>query len=117
MADLSVVMDKLHGFETADDLAEFFRGYGIKAKPRNSMSCAISQFVKEETGLSDVETGMKSVTIYKNHSGEIVDCIVNTIAMRDFVDSYDRGGYSDLVEEGCKVAYSPPGSPWNSFDI
>lgn len=112
MADLSVVMDKLQGFETAEDLADFFRGYGIKAQPRNARMCAISQFVVEETGLEGIVTNTECVTHYMEDDGnedydyeyQAIYSSPHTQAMEEFVKNYDRGYYPDLVTPGCEVS-------------
>lgn len=113
MADLSVVMDKLHGFESSEDLAEFFRGYGIKARPKNSRACAISQFVLEETGLFNILTDSRSVTHYRDErSTEICNKIPHTDAMAEFIGLYDTGCYPDLVEKNYPTPQSQVGSVW-----
>lgn len=113
MADLSVVMDKLHGFETADDLAEFFRGYGIKAIPMSSSSCAVSKFVVEETGLFNILTDSISVTHYRDFVlEEICNKIPHTDVIKEFVGLYDRGCYPDLVKEGYLLLNPGVGSVW-----
>lgn len=99
MADISVVADKLQGFETADDLAEFFRGYGIIAQPMNSRACAITQFVVEETGETNVCTTTTTCFI-EDEYGEQTFAFLHTPAMSDFVKKFDTGVYPDLVEEG-----------------
>jgi hypothetical protein len=108
MADFGVVVDKLQSFETADDLADFFRGYGIIAQPRNSRACAISKFVTEETGLEGVATSMGSLTVYEDEEETIqTEHVTHTDAMRDFVDRYDKGYYPDLIEAGYEIAFNP----------
>lgn len=99
MTDLSVVIEKLQSFEIADDLADYFRGYGIKATPRNPFACPIAQYVEKETGLSGVVTGACSVRI-ENEYGEQLEVFTHSDAMIDFVERYDKGSYLDLVEEG-----------------
>lgn len=108
MADFDVVVDKLKNFETADDMAEFFRGYGIVAEPRNARSCAISKFVTEETGLTGVTTSMSSVTVYADEEETRADKYSqHTYAMAEFVDKYDKGYYPDLVEKGYEIEFNP----------
>lgn len=95
MAEFSVVMEKLQSFETADDLAEFFRGYGIKAR-FGSRVCAISEFVRIETGMVEVKTSHVSV----NTEDEFTEYrAVHTKAMAEFIHKYDSCDYPDLVVE------------------
>lgn len=106
MADFSVVMDKLQSFETADDIAEFFRGYGIKAHPMVARACAISQFVMEETGEERVSTTHTNVVVFQGYDGGPITGD-NTAAMADFITKYDKGVYEDLIN---KNLYVP--DPW-----
>lgn len=104
MTDLSVVIEKLHGFETADDLADFFRSYGIVAQPRDARSCAVSRFVASETGLVPT-TNMSAITFYEDESEEFNTLSYShTDAIRMFVDQYDRGAYPDLIEKGYEIS-------------
>ena len=101
MVEFAVVMDKLSSFDTADDLADFFRGYGIKAQPRNARACAISQFVTEETGLKGIVTNTTAVTVYTDEMEQYCSFHQNhTEAMMDFVERYDMGYYPDLIQNG-----------------
>lgn len=99
MADISVVADKLQGFESADDLAEFFRGYGIIAQPMNARACAITKFVEVETGEKNVITTTTAVII-EDEDGEEIYSLRNTEAMAAFIKAYDTGTYPDLIEAG-----------------
>lgn len=97
--DFDVAYDKLAGLETADEIADLFRGYGIKARPRNSSQCAISKWMA-------AQTGMKIVT--NNHCTRAVDskyAVINGLQrnnsdpMRNFIRHFDSNGYPDLVGE------------------
>lgn len=95
MADLSVVMDKLQGFENADDIAAFLQGYGIKAMPRQAQACAITMFIKEETGMTNIATGTKNVVVYDSEDSRSVNDIriTHTDAIEQFVLNYDQYKY------------------------
>lgn len=114
MADFDVVIEKLHSFETADELAEFFQGYGIKAQPKKARSCAITKFVMEETGLEDVLTTGSHVSVLRRDV-LTMDVLIeakenNTPAMAHFVYKFDTNQYPDLVEPG------EDGSKWGLAD-
>lgn len=116
MVDISVVVGKLHDFETADAIADYFQHYGIKAMPQEARSCAISQFVQQETGLSsdDVMTTTREVNLQKtvrveSEEGtyefqEDVWSMQHTHAMAHFVRNFDLGKYPFLVMEGYEVS-------------
>lgn len=108
MADFDIVVEKLHSFENADDLADYFRQYGVLAKPQEARSCAISVFVGIETGeTGNVITSTREITIQEtilDHDGDFyqVDrgAIQHTHTMVEFVRNFDTGKYPFLVEEG-----------------
>jgi hypothetical protein len=100
--DINVVMEKLFSFETADDLADYFHDYGIVARPRNAMECPISTFVAAETGIKNVVTTNCSLRV-ENSQGEQLIVFPHSDAMNDFVERYDKGFYSYLVETGYEV--------------
>ena len=107
MADFDVVVDKLHGFETAEELAELFRSYGIKAIPTEARSCAISQFVEMETGiLGQVVTSTRDISLMQKmydqglEYDETIATFEHTDAMMHFVCQFDSGAYPDLIEDG-----------------
>lgn len=97
MADLDVVMDKLHSFETSDDLAMYLMEYGIKATPRKSRECAITKFVMEETGLTSVATTNVDITAVCD---EVKTVINNTEAISEFVERFDSFSYPELIDVG-----------------
>lgn len=100
MADLSVVMEKLQGFQTPDELADYLHSYGVVAEPRNAKTCAISQFIKTETGQS-VVTSMASVCLFKDEEmTEMLESYSHTGALEDFVEMFDKGYYPNLVVDG-----------------
>jgi hypothetical protein len=101
MADIDVVMDKLHNFESADDLAEYFEDYGIIARPRHTRSCAIAQFVSIETGRPIVVAG--HALRIEDENGALIEYIRHTEAMAQFVQNYDYGRYPNLIEKGYEV--------------
>lgn len=105
MADFSVVVDKLHQFETADEIADYFRYYGIKANVQDARSCAISEFVQRETGLEGrVITSTTSLALIAEGAMVWDDATVeveHTKAMHQFVKKFDSGAYPDLLN--CEV--------------
>ncbi len=102
MADVSVVMEKLRSFETPNDLAEFFQGYGIKARPRNARMCPITKFVMEETRLrlQHVATYVEHLAVYNCQESELEEAYAHSGAMIDFIEMYDAGQFPSLIEEG-----------------
>lgn len=112
MADISVVVEKLHGFETADDIAEYFREYGIQAFPQEARSCAISQFVEMETGAAgNIITTTREISLQETVVENLEDgeeytyeqdvwSMTHSHAMVEFVRNFDSGRYPFLVVNG-----------------
>ena len=115
MADLNIVVEKLHSFEDADDLADYFRQYGIQARPQESRACAITAFVEIETGeVGNIMTSTREITLRETMKDSFgydqemdVAVIQHTHAMVQFVRNYDTGKYPFLVEDGYE--YDPNG--------
>jgi hypothetical protein len=104
MIDFSVAYDKLAQFQTADELADFFRSEGLKAVPQSGTSCAISQWMTKTTGdlvyttYYDInfKPEMASETMMKFGQVEAIES--NTPAMAEFARKFDNGQYPDLVD-------------------
>lgn len=109
MIDFDVAFDKLAGLETADEIADLFRQYGIKARRHKSRACAITRWMEDITGL-DIATTEASVAIVRVPIGSTkesldyspVESRPTTDAMAMFIENFDMGDYPDLVE-GLKV--------------
>lgn len=114
MADFNVIIDKLHGFETADELADYFRYCGIKAIPGDARSCAITVFVEDEMGVSGqivtstdcIELHEEVVESYGHGYTEVRQMIRHTDAMKKFVKAFDKEEYPELIIDGYESVIS-----------
>jgi hypothetical protein len=102
---LGVVIDKLHSFETADEIADYFRSCGIVAEPMEGHKCAISKFIETETGeVGRIMTTISHVELNSVSENDIYiitdERFENTPAMRRFIRKFDLGYYKDLIIEG-----------------
>jgi hypothetical protein len=110
MTDFDIVVKQLHGFETADEIAEYLQNYGITAEPMNAKTCALTKFVEAETGA----TGRIITTVYsislndplsEEWMADVPICVENhTEALKDFVNKFDSNFYPSLVEDGYEWA-------------
>src|ERR1051325_6328140 len=111
MADFDVVVDKLHSLESADEIADLLRSYGIKAYPQEARSCAISKFVEMETGkVGRIITSTECITVNEvigplsdyvyDVYEQTTEMISHSPAMHRFVRKFDSGAYPDLIVEG-----------------
>lgn len=104
MIDFDVAYDKLSSLETADEIANLFRSYGIKAQPKSSTNCAISQWMYQQTGIP-VATNQDNITGFSNgflyRMAELER--ISTPAMKSFITRFDMRVYPDLVKERCRV--------------
>lgn len=103
MVDINVVYDKLCNFESANDLASYFKELGIKGVEQDAMACPITNYVMMETNLNYVITNTEYLTV-SSRSPSIYDNtdVVfqgrHTAAMADFVHEFDQGKYPELVD-------------------
>jgi len=116
MIDLDVAFDKLAGFETADDIACFLRGYGVKAIPKQGNLCAFAVWMTDITEVQDVVVSGAEILAQRQERtledikkmGEITWAEhtraqyqwrrEHTPAMKQFVMRFDRMAYPDLVD-------------------
>jgi hypothetical protein len=99
--DINVAYDKLTQFESADEIADFFTEYNVKAIPGEAKTCAIAKWIENETGES----------VYVFHMG--IDTADNwkantdpnkefqyplTDAMHSFIKKFDSEHYPQLLE-------------------
>ena len=107
MIDFVVAYDKLANLQEAEEIANLFRGYNVKAIPGESHACAISVWMKDQTNL-DIVTNreiVRAVTFeddyicYKTVSGM---SRALTYAMRQFIWKFDQGLYPELIEFDCE---------------
>lgn len=113
MADLNVVVEKLQSFETADDLADYFKQYGIKASPQKANACAISVFVEIETGeVGNIMTSTRELSLRETlidddgYEYEVSRAeFQHSHAMAQFVRKFDSGKYPFLIEDNAQYDY------------
>lgn len=103
MIDFQVAFDKLASLETADDLAELFRDHGVKARPADSRSCAITVWLEDQTGLN-VATNTSYVRVvtaighYEYEDDRDIAPRQLSPAMAEFVRRFDAFMYPDLMK-------------------
>ena len=103
MIDFGVAYDKLAQFETSDEIAEFLKFEGVKAKVGDTRSCAISVWMKNITGLG-IRTNFSSVRavdetqMIGSRNIEGLERSL-TVVLRTFVSKFDNGWYPELLQE------------------
>jgi hypothetical protein len=104
MLDYHVAYKTLAQFDTADEIADFFRSEGIQAARAMADSCAISKWMTDTTGM-EISTNLTSVRAVRLNQ-EMADFITiegtyqcHTEAMRVFVEKFDGGQYPDLIAD------------------
>jgi hypothetical protein len=76
---------------SANEIAEFFELEGVKAVRGRSDSCAIARYLSDASG--------HQVRAHSVHTS-IPECgtyFVNSKAMRDFIELFDKGAFLKLV--------------------
>lgn len=107
MMDFGMAFDKLAGFETAKELADFFKHEGVKGYKGAEESCPIANWMAAQTGESISVTGDH---IARYIPDELDDWISDnyetfvgeyyrspTEAMMNFIIEFDGGDFPELV--------------------
>lgn len=97
MIDFDVAMDKLCSLDSANDIAEFLRGQGVKGIRISPNSCPIASWVQSTTGLEHVVAVPDSVYAWGAEEGKLTRQV--TPMMTDFMHAFDIGRYADLDSE------------------
>lgn len=96
MIDFDVAYDKLAQFETANEIAELFEDYGVKALKGFPDRCAVTVWMRQQTQLN-IRTNHHSVRALKENGYYIVDSYrTHTRALEEFVSKFDEGCYPSL---------------------
>jgi hypothetical protein len=111
MIDFRVAAEKLAGFETADEIAEFLKDYQIQATCEDGMKCALAMWLQQVTGEPGIMVSLHT-TYYKAPFHEYYielekaeDVFDNTQAMIEFIEKFDMGEYPDLTRVGPTFRY------------
>lgn len=96
MIDFQVAFDKLAQFETPGEIAKYLESCGIRACRRDASACAISQWMRNQTGLR-IRTNYAEVGVLKPFSSfDTTESESHTPAMSQFARNFDSGDYPDL---------------------
>ena len=111
--DIGVLVDKLDGFETSQEIAQFLQSQGITARRRRPDSCAITQWIKQESDNENIQTYIERDWSGNREFGEIRDgnydvgfdafhgAIYRTSeVVAQFIREFDNGQYPDLIDWG-----------------
>lgn len=79
---------KLAQFNSDSDIAKFFKEQGIRATRRNTTSCAVSVWMREQTGLK-IWSGSDAM-------GTETELKYTTEAIEHFINRFDSGYYPEL---------------------
>lgn len=97
-ATLEPYVAKLTSMESSDELRKFFVDEGVKGEKQRPMCCVIAAWLKRETRYSVVVTKVTIDSVLgacsKYPYGRIARI---TPAMEEFINSFDRGYYPELV--------------------
>jgi hypothetical protein len=101
MIDFQVAFDKLAQFETADELADFFKYEGVKACVQDPSNCAVAQWMNMQTG-EEVRVSPLYIFTSKRPWGSRNETAVintpNTPAMTNFILNFDTASYPELLD-------------------
>lgn len=109
MIDPQVAFDKLAGFQVASELADYFKSEGIQGTKAYHDECPIAIWMTKTTGM---RTSVADYVIILDSRSQF--SANSSPAMIDFMRSFDRGDYPELVKNR-EVSYNLGGSSVSSY--
>lgn len=90
------LLGKLEALGDPQQIAYFFEGEGIKAKPCGSHTCAVAVYLIRETG-EDLAVGELQCIVWRN--GKIPNETHDLpLPVRDFISEFDDLDFPELVD-------------------
>lgn len=90
-----VAFDKIACFETANELAEYFKAEGIKGYRSQHDACPIARWLSCTTGR---EASVATFIIIDSYDDSLVFTTTATDSMVAFMDTFDHGGFPELID-------------------
>lgn len=94
MIDPQVAFDKLNGFQTPKELADYFKSEGIKGTKAGHEVCPIANWMTKTTGM---RTSVAAYVIVLDVRSDF--CETSPSLLVDFMSEFDRGDYPELEEK------------------
>lgn len=95
MIDVSVLVDKLNGMGSGQEVREFLVDQGVKGVMQESHNCPISLWIQRESGCYvDTED---VVAVYPVEDGQTVQQYDLEDAPKSFIAAFDSGDFPELV--------------------
>lgn len=96
MIDFNVAYDKIAQFKSADEIANYLNSCGIKAEKGVPDACAISVWMRDQTGLRILTNSGECWSAGPDNMFDALESRRNTLAVHTFVESFDSGLYPEL---------------------
>ena len=100
MISIQVLVDKLNGFSSADEVALFLESQGVKGRRTCSSNCVISNWISRESGEPFINTTVSKVCAWNNDAQVFEDpkevCLLST-NVAAFINLFDDGDYPNLA--------------------
>lgn len=105
MIDVQVLVDKLNGLESADEVAAFLQEQGVIGVPMAAEFCPVSNWIRRESGEKHVSTA-NSVRIWETENtafwnsygpGDIKAQYILSPFVQKFIVKFDSLNYPNLV--------------------
>lgn len=93
MIDPQVAFDKLNGFQTPKELADFFNSEGIKGAKAAHADCPVATWMTKTTGM---QTSVADSIIILDQRSNF--SISTPQVMNDFIVRFDRGEFPELED-------------------
>jgi hypothetical protein len=99
MIDMQVAVDKLAGFQTCDEIADYLRSEGIVGNVGRHDSCPVALWLGKTTGQTASVAGYIIPGIASITEDKLVNEVIQTPqVIKDFIKKFDSRLYPDLIE-------------------
>lgn len=104
MIDVSVLVDKLNGLGTGQDVRDFLVDQGIRGCPQESHNCPISNWIRRESGCAvSTET---VVAVFETDPCKPVQQYSLEDGPKSFVSAFDAGIWPELITIGWNTEFN-----------
>lgn len=110
MIAVEVLVDKLNSFQSPQEIADFFKGIGIKGNPGETRSCVISNWIMQESEEEFVttSTAIKVWNGYYEDDDNLKAKYYTSESVCNFITRFDNQHYPELVEDPYEIPYVLP---------
>lgn len=118
MVEVEVLVDKLNGFQSEQEIAEFFHHQGIRGVTGAANHCVISNWLKQESGQEYISTAHAVSVWAKPNDTDRIGFHKLSHIVKMFIEHFDNGQYPELTKMClCDVCYNSDTACFNENSV